>query len=716
MDNLINVINKLQETFSRSSIPLNVQLPQIVVVGSQSSGKSSILESLVGKDFLPRGKGIVTRRPLIMQLKNIKSNKEYAEFSHLPNEVFEDFSKVLIEIEKETIRIAGNKKSISSEPIFLKICSPKVTDLTLVDLPGIIKIAVDDQPQDIELLIRNLILDYISNPQAIILAITPANSDLANSDALRMAKEVDPQCQRTVGVITKLDLMDKGTNAVEILMNKTFPLKYGYIGVVCRSQMDNQNKKSLVDATKIEKEFFEANTVYNCVRNNCGINVLAKNLSELLIFHIRNTIPKIKDSISNEIFEKEVELESLGGKDSILDKNDLLNTFILNLVSQFNKMYREIIDGKFVKECSKYYIGGARINFIFQEIFKKEINLIDPFDHLSDEDIRTAIKNSNGLNPSLFIPEAAFEILIKQQINRLLNPSLICVKRVFNELKNIISLIEIPEISKYKKLETKIRSLLDKVLEQCLEPTNQMIKNLIDIEKSYINTSHPDFLGPEQSVLNLFEESGNVQFNNNNIKNFPFSGGAGNGLNTQTYNTGNVNLGSGTLIENVNTQESNVNTNRSYNNTSSNNNYNYNYGKKDEMKYEIEDDKKKLIKPNTDPATVTNFPSQMRPSNPNSRDLMETCIIKNLISSYYHVVKKNICDFVPKTIMCFLVNQSKILAEKEMVSQLYNSSELQTLLEEDPLIEKRRKLCREALANLKESVDILLEIRDLKLN
>ena len=147
-----------------------------------------------------------------------------------------------------------------------------------------------------------------------------------------------------------------------------------------------------------------------------------------------------------------------------------------------------------------------------------------------------------------------------------------------------------------------------------------MIKNLIDIEKSYINTSHPDFLGPEQSVLNLFEESGNVQFNNNNIKNFPFSGGAGNGLNTQTYNTGNVNLGSGTLIENVNTQESNVNTNRSYNNTSSNNNYNYNYGKKDEMKYEIEDDKKKLIKPNTDPATVTNFPSQMRPSNPkNSR-------------------------------------------------------------------------------------------------
>jgi len=732
MDNLISVINKLQETFLRSSIPLNIQLPQIVVVGSQSSGKSSILESFVGKDFLPRGKGIVTRRPLVMQLKNINSNKEYAEFSHLPNETFEDFSKVLLEIEKETIRIAGNKKGISSEPIFLKICSSKVIDLTLVDLPGIIKIPVDDQPHDIDVMIRNLILEYISNPQAIILAITPANLDLANSDALKIAKEVDPLYQRTLGVITKLDLMDKGTNTVEIMLNKTFPLKYGYIGVVCRSQMDNQNKKTLIDASRIEKEFFDTHTEYNCVKSCCGIPILSRTLSELLIHHIRSTLPKIKDSITNEIYEKEVELDNLGGKDSILEKNDLLNSFILNLVSQFNKTYKEIIDGKFVKECSKYYIGGARINYIFQDIFKKEINSIDPFDHLSDEDIRTAIKNSNGLNPSLFIPEAAFELLIKQQINRLLNPSLICVKRVFNELKNIINLIEIKEIGRYKKLEAKIKGLLDKVLEQCLEPTNQMIKNIIDIEKSYINTSHPDFLGPELSVLNLFEENNNVQYKNNNIKNFPFSAnsssgngssGSGSDSNRAHQNTGNIahnssshNLagGSGGLFM------ENLNTNSSFNSNYNNNYNNYNnYNKKEEIKnYGVDDDIKKVVKNNEKNIESSNnsFPNQMRSTNPNSRDLMETCIIKNLISSYYHVVKKNICDFVPKTIMCFLVNQSKILAEKEMVSQLYNSSELQTLLEEDPLIERRRKVCRETLSNLKDSINILMEIKDLKLS
>lgn len=123
-----------------------------------------------------------------------------------------------------------------------------------------------------------------------------------------------------------------------------------------------------------------------------------------------------------------------------------------------------------------------------------------------------------------------------------------------------------------------------------------------------------------------------------------------------------------------------------------------------------DDDIKKVVKSET---SSSNFPNQMRPGVPNSRDLMETCIIKNLISSYYHVVKKNICDLVPKTIMCLLVNQSKISAEKEMISQLYNSHELETLFEEDPIVEKRRKQCVEALSNLKESVDILMEIRDL---
>ena len=166
---------------------------------------------------------------------------------------------------------------------------------------------------------------------------------------------------------------------------------------------------------------------------------------------------------------------------------------------------------------------GERINFIFQEISE-----IDPFDQLSDDDIRTAIKNSNGLRPSLFIPEAAFEVLVKQQISRLSYPSLLCVKRVHEELKKIVDHISIAEISRFNKLENKIKLVMINVLDKLLDPTNTMIKNLVEIEKSFINTTHPDFLGPEQSVLNLFDERTNITENQNQnnpqiTRNFPIN-------------------------------------------------------------------------------------------------------------------------------------------------------------------------------------------------
>jgi dynamin 1-like protein len=546
MNNLISLINKLQEIISNSKVKNKIQLPQIVVVGSQSSGKTSILESIVGKDFLPRGSGIVTRRPLILQLRNINTGKEWAEFNHLGKERLEDFERVREEIEIETARIAGKGKGISSEPIILKIFSSKVIDLTLVDLPGLVKVAVGDQPQDIDILVRDLVLEYISNPNAIILAVTPANMDIANSDALKIAKEVDSFFSRTIGVVTKLDLMDHGTDAVEILNNRAFPLKLGYIGVICRSQKDINSKKSIDDGFKSEQDFYNSHPEYKSVRSLLGIKNLTQTLNSILIDHIRNNLPNIRDSISSEIYDKESELMGLG-QDNGFDKPDIINSYILTLVSKFNHTYHEMIDGNFVRDCSKYFIGGARINYIFQEIFRKEITNIDPFDNLSDEDIRTAIKNSNGLKPSLFIPEAAFEVLIKQQINRFTTPSLMCVKKVYDELKNIVSQIDIPEISRYKKLETKIRQVMENVLDRCLEPTNQMIRNLIDIEQAYINTSHPDFLGPEQSVLSLFDDSNNIARNNNESS----QGGNENG-NIRTFSINNYvnNTGSTTLETN----------------------------------------------------------------------------------------------------------------------------------------------------------------------
>ncbi|KAK8861459.1 vacuolar protein sorting-associated protein 1 [Kwoniella newhampshirensis] len=300
---LINLVNKLQDVFASIGVSNNIDLPQITVIGSQSSGKSSVLENIVGRDFLPRGTGIVTRRPLVLQLINrpatskpngnaekpeeamskVQLNEnnpdEWGEFLHLPGQKFHDFHAIRDEIVRDTEKMTGKNAGISPNPINLRIFSPNVLTLTLVDLPGLTKVPVGDQPRDIEKQIRDMLLRFISKPNAIILAVTAANTDLANSDGLKMAREVDPEGTRTIGVLTKVDLMDQGTDVVDILAGRVIPLRLGYVPVVNRGQRDIDQSKSISSALENERKFFENHPSYAGKAQYCGTPWLARKLN-----------------------------------------------------------------------------------------------------------------------------------------------------------------------------------------------------------------------------------------------------------------------------------------------------------------------------------------------------------------------------------------------------------------------------------------------------
>ena len=154
-------------------------------------------------------------------------------------------------------------------------------NLTLVDLPGLTKVPVGDQPTDIERQIKSLVLDYISKPNAVILAVSPANVDLANSDALKLARTVDPRGLRTLGVLTKLDLMDAGTNALDILTGRTYPLKLGFVGVVNRSQQDIMQDVPMSESRQKEEDFFRNHPIYRNLAHRCGTKYLAKTLNSV---------------------------------------------------------------------------------------------------------------------------------------------------------------------------------------------------------------------------------------------------------------------------------------------------------------------------------------------------------------------------------------------------------------------------------------------------
>lgn len=138
-----------------------------------------------------------------------------------------------------------------------------------------------DQPIDIEKQIRSLVMDYTSNPNSIILAVSPANADLVNSDSLKIARQVDPEGKRTIGVLTKLDLMDAGTNALDILSGKSYPLKLGFIGVVNRSQQDILTNKPMSLALEAEAQFFMQHPAYRSISSRCGTRYLNKQLNKV---------------------------------------------------------------------------------------------------------------------------------------------------------------------------------------------------------------------------------------------------------------------------------------------------------------------------------------------------------------------------------------------------------------------------------------------------
>ncbi|KAI9798858.1 MAG: Dynamin- GTPase protein [Piccolia ochrophora] len=524
-EELLGTVNKLQDLVFNTIGNDSLDLPQIVVVGSQSSGKSSVLENIVGRDFLPRGSGIVTRRPLILQLINVPSERddkpdedevhvphtaasvagqgEWAEFNHIPGRKFHDFQEVKREIENETARIAGNNKGINRQPINLKIYSPHVLSLTLVDLPGLTKVPIGDQPTDIEKQTRTLISEYIAKPNSIILAVSPANVDIVNSEALKLARYVDPMGRRTIGVLTKLDLMDHGTNALDILTGRVYPLKLGFIAVVNRSQQDIQGNKSLADALKSEQDFFRHHPAYRNMASRCGTQFLAKNLNTTLMAHIRDRLPDIKARLNTLMGQTQQELASYG--DMQFSGKEHRGSLILQLMTRFATSFITSIDGTSSDISTKELCGGARIYYIFNSVFGNSLETIDPTHNLTVSDIRTAIRNSTGPRPSLFVPELAFDLLVKPQIKLLEIPSQRCVELVYEELIKICHTCGSNETSRFPRLQGKLIEVVSDLLRERLGPTSTYVESLISIQRAYINTNHPNFLGAAAAMSSVVQ-------------------------------------------------------------------------------------------------------------------------------------------------------------------------------------------------------------------
>lgn len=504
-ERLVPLVNRLQDAVSLAGPEVEeeagLELPQIAVIGAQSSGKSSVLESLVGRDFLPRGTGVCTRRPLVLQLVGMREgSEEWAEFLHRPGEIFKDFGKVRQEISNAN---PSGDRAVSEEQLRLRIHSPKVLTMTLVDLPGLARVAVGDQPPDIEQKLRSLIMRYASQQTCVLLAVSPATQDLAASDALQLAREADPEGERTLGVLTKADLMDEGTSAAHALKNNDVPLRLGYYAVVCRSQQGVTEGMSMADALKREERFFAAHLAYRDVRSRCGTRALATGLSELLARNIARSLPSLRERVAAVAERAAEEVESLG-QPPPQETAERANA-VARLAERFAQMVaRALREGEAEDGCGLK--GGARVRQVLKEVVQDSLETLNPVERLTEKEVEQAVLAAQGLDGT---GDAAAR-LIPDAVEEMRPLARSCLSKVRAEVMAVGR--EAAERATGRGRLPNLAERLGRGLAQCLDagvaPAMELADRLVDCQAGFISPDHPRVPSPAEAFRRASEGQG----------------------------------------------------------------------------------------------------------------------------------------------------------------------------------------------------------------
>ncbi|XP_048105772.1 interferon-induced GTP-binding protein Mx1-like isoform X1 [Alosa alosa] len=517
---------ELIDSLRLMGIDKDLSLPAIAVIGDQSSGKSSVLEALSGV-ALPRGSemvlseealfpsGIVTRCPLMLRLRKVMGLSEWKGTISYKNETkdIKDPAKVGDYVVKAQNELAGNGVGICDELISLEIMSPEVCDLTLIDLPGIARVPVKGQPHDIGDQIKRLIHRFIANEETINLVVVPCNVDIATTEALRMAQEVDPDGKRTLAILTKPDLVDCGTekNILDIVDNRVIPLSKGYIVVKCRGQQQIQDGIPLAEATRMERDFFSQHKYFRRLldEGKATTQCLTIKLTQDLVGCIKNFLPTLSEQIKKELCNlRELLSQYPVGPPIDAQKRRL---FLTRLLIEFNNKINRLIEGKVVtkenlfallrKHCQKWKHELERSKTPFCE---KVQNVVKEYD----------LKHRGKELPG-FSNYDVFETVTQDAVAKLQNDALQTLREIrgivekqFNEVSKSCfrnyPFLECITTNKINKIQSKQEAKMEKRIQEQFE----MEKLIYTQDGNFFKTikTIDDFLPPPSPQQNVSVE------------------------------------------------------------------------------------------------------------------------------------------------------------------------------------------------------------------
>ncbi|KAM4044063.1 LOW QUALITY PROTEIN: interferon-induced GTP-binding protein Mx2-like [Anomaloglossus baeobatrachus] len=507
-------------------------LPAIAVIGDQSSGKSSVLEALSGVN-LPRGSGIVTRCPLVLKLKKSKKDSPWkGKIRYRDQEVEPKHpGDVEKEVRKAQDYMAGAGNGVSEELITLEVESPNVPDLTLLDLPGITRVALPNQPQDIGQQIKRMIKKYIQRQETINLAVVPSNVDIATTEALEMAREVDPNGERTLGILTKPDLVEGSeADVVSVVRNLVYTLKKGYMIVKCRGQSEIQSNTSLETALQNERSFFTDHEHFGVLLEEQRATIpSAEKLTVELVAPISRTIPNLESQIKTKLQEAEKKVKLIGAGVPESESEKLL--FLIDRIRHFGDGILEILQGEEeVADKQMKAFTSIRKNFYKWEQALK--HSADKFPRELKNNITEYEHKHRGRELTGFVNYKTFENIARNQIQTFEEPAIEklneiteLIRSTFNDLakthfshyinlyRNAKGKLENICIEQHKEAEKAIRTQFR--MEQIIYCQDTLygvsLKDVRDEAAKEANKPHVAFVPPTQIELSVAEMSQHIQ-------------------------------------------------------------------------------------------------------------------------------------------------------------------------------------------------------------
>ncbi|XP_058224017.1 dynamin-related protein 4C-like [Rhododendron vialii] len=483
-----------------------IQLPTIVVVGDQSAGKSSVLESLAGIS-LPRGQGICTRVPLIMRLQHHQHAQPELHLEYHGKTVPTDETHIAEAIVSATDEIAGNGKGISNTPLTLVVKKRGVPDLTMVDLPGITRVPVHGQPDDIYEQISGIIMEYIKPEESIILNVLSATVDFPTCESIRMSQRVDKTGERTLAVVTKADKAPEGL--LEKVTVDDVNIGLGYVCV--RNRIGDE---SYVEARVEEAGLFQTHPLLSKIDESMvGVPVLAQKLVQIQATIISRCLPDIVRKINEKLNASISELNKM--PQNLSSVAEAMTAFMRIIGLSKESLKKILLRGEFDEyPDEKHMHCTARLVEMLNQYSEELQNSAEDksTDNFLLEEIRV-LNETKGIGLPNFLPRTAFLMILQKKVKEISKTPVDFIAKVWDYVLQVVISVFTNHCDSYPQLQASTIRAARNLIEKMKQKSFDHVMEIVEMEKLADYTCSPEYTsewGKLMAQQNVFTEAMNI--------------------------------------------------------------------------------------------------------------------------------------------------------------------------------------------------------------